>query len=195
MGPKVARKRWACPGDLNRCLRCSRSRVALRGVPRPVIQIPMLAMFHARQECALGGSATLQLVRDNDPWSVLAPLEQLAEESLRRLLVPPALHQDIEDMAVLIDGPPQIMPRAINREEHPVQVPLVAGSGTPAPELIGIGLPELQASLPNGLRGHDNPTGEQELFHIAVAQTEAKVEPDAMANDLGWEAVVLVTVR
>ena len=87
------------------------------------------------------------------------------------------------------------MPRAVDREEHFVQVPLVAWSGMPAPELIGIDLPELQARLPNGFIGHDNPTGEQELFHIAVAQTEAKVEPDAMTDDLGCEAVVFVMVH
>jgi hypothetical protein len=68
----------------------------LMGVLRPVIQIPMLAMFYTRQELSLGGSITLQLIRDDDSWSVLAPLEQLAEEFLRRLLVSPALHQDIK---------------------------------------------------------------------------------------------------
>jgi hypothetical protein len=84
------------------------------------------------------------------------------------------------------------MPHAVDREEHFVQVPFVAGSVASVPELIGIGLPELQAPLPSGLVGHDNPTGEQELFHIAIAQTEAKIESDAMSDDLGPEAVVFV---
>ena len=65
-------------------------------------------------------------------------------------------------MALLIDSPLQVVPFAIDREKHLVQVPLVAGSGAPAPELIDIGLPELPAPLPDGFIGHDNPTGEQE---------------------------------
>ncbi len=97
----------------------------LMGVLRPVIQIPMLAMFHARQELPLGGSITLQLIRDDDPWSALAPLEQLAEEFCRSLLVPPALHKDIEDMAVLIDSPPEIVPLTTNSEKDLIQMPLI----------------------------------------------------------------------
>ena len=33
---------------------------------------------------------------------------------------------------------------------------------------------------------------EQDLFHVTVAQGEAIIEPDAMADDLAGEAVVLV---
>jgi hypothetical protein len=87
------------------------------------------------------------------------------------------------------------MPFTMDREEDLIEIPLVAGSGTPAPELIGIGLSELQTPLPNGLVGHENPTGEQELLHIAIAQTKAEVEPDAMADDLCRETVVLIVVR
>ena len=35
----------------------------------------------------------------------------------------------------------------MDREEDFIQMPCVAGSGTPALELIGIGLPELQTPL------------------------------------------------
>src|SRR5919108_1702667 len=81
----------------------------LMGVLRSVIQIPMLTISHARQELSLGGFITLQLIRDDDLWSVLASFEEITEKLLRRLLVTPALHQDIENVAVLIDGPPEIM--------------------------------------------------------------------------------------
>jgi hypothetical protein len=62
------------------------------------------------------------------------------------------------------------------------------------PEFIRIGLTELAAPLPDGFIGHDNPSGEQEFFDIAVAETEAEVQPDAVADDLGWETVILVAV-
>jgi len=55
-------------------------------------------------------------------------------------------------------------------------------------------LAELAAPLPNRLIGHDDAASEEELFHIAVAETEPKIEPDAMTDDLGWEAVILVAV-
>jgi hypothetical protein len=48
------------------------------------------------------------------------------------------LDENIQDVAILIDNPPEGVPCPIDREEHLVQVPLVAGPGTPAPEVIGI---------------------------------------------------------
>jgi hypothetical protein len=83
----------------------------------------------------------------------------------------------------------------MNGEEDFIQMPLGAWPRTTAPELIRIRLPELPAPLPNGLIRHDDATGEQELFHVAVAETEPEIEPHPVADDLSWEAVVLVTVR
>ena len=62
------------------------------------------------------------------------------------------------------------------------------------PERIRIGLAELAAPLPNRLIRHDDAPGEEEFLHVAVAETEPELEPDAMADDLGREAVVLIAV-
>jgi hypothetical protein len=42
------------------------------------------------------------------------------------------------------------------------------------------------------MASHDNPAGEEELFHIAVAETEAEVQPDAVADDLGRKSVIFI---
>ena len=59
------------------------------------------------------------------------------------------LHQDIEHIAILIHGPPEITPCPTNREEHLIQVPLVASPGPSMPELIRVGLAELAAPRPD----------------------------------------------
>jgi hypothetical protein len=82
------------------------------------------------------------------------------------------------------------MPFPLDRQEDLVQMPLVARAGTPATQLIGIDLAALPAPLADGLVGHDYATDEQKFLHIAVAETEAKVEPDAMANDFRWKSVL-----
>src|SRR5436190_1874825 len=56
-----------------------------------VVEITTLAVFHPRQDLALRRAVALQLIRDDHPWHVLQPLEQLAEKLLGRLLVPSAL--------------------------------------------------------------------------------------------------------
>lgn len=114
----------------------------LMRVLRAVIQIPVQPMFHVWEELPLGGTIALQLVRDDHPWDIGQASERLAEEFFRRRLVPPALHQDIEDMAVLINGPPEIVPLTTNREKDLIQVSLITASRAPATQLIGICLPE-----------------------------------------------------
>ena len=49
-----------------------------------------------------------------------------------------------------------------------------------------------RAHVPDGLVGHVDTTLEQEFLHIAGAQREAIIEPDAMADDLAGEAMVRI---
>jgi hypothetical protein len=38
----------------------------------------------------------------------------------------------------------------------------------------------------------DHSAGEQQLFDVAVAEAEAIIQPDAVADDLGRKAVVFI---
>jgi hypothetical protein len=102
------------------------------------------------------------------------------------------LHQDIEDIVVLIHRAPQIMAFAIDREKHLIEMPFISRARPTSLQLIGIILPKLETPLADGLVGHGDTALEQEFLHVAVAQREAIIEPDSMADDLVGEAVVLV---
>jgi hypothetical protein len=160
----------------------------------PVIERATLAVCHFRQSLLLRGTIAVQLVGEDEPRHVHQPPQPLAEELLRSFLVPTALHQDIEHRAILIDRPPQVVPFASDRETHLVQVPRVARPGPSLPELLRIGLAELAAPLSHRFIRHDHATSASELFHIAVAETEANIEPDGMADALGREARVCARV-
>jgi hypothetical protein len=60
--------------------------------------------------------------------------------------------------------------------------------------LIGALLAEFATPLAEGFVCDDDPTGEQQLFDIAVAGTEAEIPPNSKADDLGRETVILVAV-
>jgi hypothetical protein len=79
---------------------------ALVGVLGAVIEIPMLAVFRPREHLPPGSPIAFQLVGNEHRRAILAPFEELAEERLGRLLVPPPLHENIQHMAVLIHGTP-----------------------------------------------------------------------------------------
>jgi hypothetical protein len=55
-------------------------------------------------------------------------------------------------VTILIHGTPQGMASAMDGEEHLVQVPLVARSRTPTPELVGILLAKFPAPLADSLK-------------------------------------------
>jgi hypothetical protein len=149
-------------------------------------------MFHVWENLPLGSPITFQLISDNDPWSIPAALEQLAEEFLRRLLVSPALHQDIEHAPILIDRPPEIVPLTMNGEKHFIQMPLVTRLRPTTTQLIGILLAEFPAPLPDRFIRYNDTAGKQEFLYIAVAQAETEIEPNRVADDLGRKAVVLI---
>ena len=55
----------------------------------------------------------------------------LTEKPLGRHRVAARLHQDVEHVAVLVDRAPQLMGGAVDRHEDLVEVPFVAGAGSP----------------------------------------------------------------
>ena len=157
-----------------------------------VIEIPVLAVLHPRQHLLFCGTIAFELVRDDDPRNILAALEQLAEEFLGRVFVPQPLDQDIQDMTVLIHRPPQVVAFAMDCQKDLIEVPLVAWSGTPAAQLVGIGLPKLPAPVAYRLIRQDDATCRHQLLDVPVAQAEAEIQPDTVADDLCWEAMALI---
>jgi hypothetical protein len=147
----------------------------LVGSLRTVVQILVLPRFYTGQHLPLGRAIAFEFVRDEYPWHVGQALEQLPEELFGRALVPPPLHQNIEDIPVLIHPSSLIVAFAANGEKDLVQMPRVTRLRVPATELIGIRLAELPAPLPDGFIGHNDSPGEQQLFDIAIAEGEAAV--------------------
>jgi hypothetical protein len=116
----------------------------------PVIEGAALTVLDPWQDLALGCAVALERIRDDDPQHVLQSLEQCAKKLLRRLLVAPTLHQDVEDVVLLLDSTPQVMPFTIDRQKHLSQVPLVTWLGSSVLQPIRIILPKLQTPLADG---------------------------------------------
>jgi hypothetical protein len=80
----------------------------------PVIEVATLAMLHPGQDLALCRAVALQLVCNDDAGNIREALEELAEKLLRGVLIAAALHQNIEDIVILIHRAPQVMAFAID---------------------------------------------------------------------------------
>ena len=133
-----------------------------------------------------------QAVGDEALRLVLQPGQQALEEALRGRGVPVVLDQDVEHDAVLVHRAPEIMQLAIDRQEHLIEVPCVARLRPALTELAGEVGAELEAPLPDALVADDDASLGQDKLHLAQAQAEHVVQPDGVADDLGWEAVARV---
>src|SRR5215471_15124851 len=80
----------------------------------------------------------------------------------------------------------------IDCEKHLIKVPLVPWLGASTLQLIGVVLPKFPTPLADGLVRHIDAALAQEFLHIAVAQGEAIVQPDPVAEDFAWKAVMFV---
>src|SRR5215470_6753568 len=87
-----------------------------------IIEVAALPMFYSGQDLALRRAVALELLGGDPPWHVLQALEQLAEKLLRRVLMAPALHQNVEDVIVLVHRTPEIMTLPIDRQKDLVDV-------------------------------------------------------------------------
>jgi hypothetical protein len=82
----------------------------------------------------------------------------------------------------------------IDREQHLVQVPLVARPARPLPQLMRVCLPTLPAPIEHRLIGQNDASFDHHLFDITIAQAISQVEPDTIADDLCWEPMALIQV-
>ena len=87
---------------------------------------------------------------------------------------------------------PKILPLTLDRHKELVQVPGVAQPAFSPLELSSVVHTKLPRPLADGLVGDDDSALCQKVFNISEAQTEAVIEPDGMADDLGWESVSAV---
>ena len=75
------------------------------------------------------GGIRSQLICDELVWDKAIFLQQLAHQSKRRPFVPPSLDQHIEDLALGVDGAPQIDHPTIDFQIDFVQMPSRMGLG------------------------------------------------------------------
>ncbi len=68
-----------------------------------IVQALMMAVFDTRHHLLVRGLVAPKFVRNEHTRNILAPFEHLAEEFLGRSLVPTALDENIEHIAVLVD--------------------------------------------------------------------------------------------
>ena len=101
--------------------------------------------------------------------------------------IPSRLHEDVEDVTVLIHGAPQVLLATLESDEHLVEMPGVSEPATSAPQSARILRTEPPTPLPDGLIGDVDTTAGQHVLHVSEAEREAMIEPHRVADDFKGE--------
>ena len=112
-------------------------------------------------------------------------LQQSAKESPRCLRVTMGLHEDVDQVTVLIYCAPEILALTVDRHEDFVQEPRISESALSSLQLPSVVGAELPAPLPKLFVGHDDASFGQQVLNIPEAQAVSVVEPDGVADDFG----------
>ena len=100
---------------------------------RSIVLVLSDAVHYGWRHGAVRCRVATQLVRDQTVGQPALSLQHLAEESNSRSPIAPRLDQDVQDVAVLVHGPPEVLASPLNRREDFVQIPSVTWAATVAP--------------------------------------------------------------
>jgi hypothetical protein len=148
----------------------------LVGVFGAVFEPTAFPVLYSRYHLAPGGHIALQFIGDDRTWYILQALQQLSEEALRGFGVAPLLYQDIEHLAILVDGAPKVLQLAVDPEEDFIEMPPIAETSAAGTNPLGVQLATLRLCMFQktgtvNLRGYKNAT---ELPVTAMPRTTDK---------------------
>jgi hypothetical protein len=154
------------------------------------VALPQALLVACRQaQLHLGRPIRPELIGDERLGREALVPEQFAHELRGRPGVAPPLHKEIENLAPLVDRPPEPESSAADQDSHLVEAPFRGWPMTSAAKLPGEQRPELQHPSPDCLIGDIQPALGQQILDIAEAEGEAKVQPHRVPDDVRRELV------
>src|SRR5438874_5261426 len=135
---------------------------------RPIVFSQALLMVAGKSEMPEGSAVGAQLVGLHPGRREALFAEQLAHQLDRRRSVSTTLDQDLEDLALVVDGTPQVHVLARDPDDHFVEVPAIARSRTAPSQAPSDRRSEFGHPTANALIGEVEATLGKQLLDIAI---------------------------
>jgi hypothetical protein len=116
-------------------------------------------------------------------------LEQLAHQFHGGSLVAPSLHKQVENLAFVVNRAPEPELPARDHHGHLVEMPLRRWPRASTTKFSSEQWPELQGLPSHRFVGHIEPTLREQIFDVAIAERETRIEPNGAPNDRGRKLV------
>ena len=123
------------------------------------------------------------------------PSYQSAEKPLGCAGVTPVLEKNVNDIAILVDGAPQVVLFTSDLDEDFIAKECVSIAWVLAAQALGNLRSILDSPEADRFTADGNTAFGEEVFDISVAQTESMVQPNGVTDDLGRKPVSLVNVH
>ncbi len=115
-----------------------------------IVLVLLGAVNDGRHHRPVRGAIASQLVCDKPSRHATLPLQQFAEEAFEGFPITATLDENIDHFTILINGTPEILALASDRDEDLVQVPRVAEATLPTLQATSVFRPELVAPKSDG---------------------------------------------
>jgi hypothetical protein len=109
----------------------------------PVVEVFRLLVLDAGRDFVVGRGVGAEFVGGEHPRHRAGLLHQPAEEVPGCGLVPAVLRENVQEVAVLVDRPPQVLLRAVVFDEDLVQMRFAPASGLSAAQRACVVCPNL----------------------------------------------------
>jgi hypothetical protein len=164
----------------------------LMGVFGPVIEPVSARMPDFGQNMRKRGRVAAEAIRDHGMRDSNRSSQEMTKERLRSRAIPPCLHQDVDNLTILINRSPQVMNGSVDADEHFVDMPTPAHSFFVWPQPSGVFGSELATPQSDRLIADRHASGGKHLFNVPERERESIVEPHGMGDHLAWEPVALI---
>ena len=130
-----------------------------------IVRVLISDVDHRRHHDAGGGGVGAQLVGDQSSRDTALGFQQRPKESDGCSPIPVRLHEDVQDVTVLVDRAPQILSATLGRDEHLVEMRGLYHPTAAAPQPPRVDRTEPLAPLPNRLVGESRLAARGDLRH------------------------------
>jgi hypothetical protein len=159
-----------------------------------IVGVTFRVMSHVAKDRSHSCRVTSEFVGNDTKWFFSLAAQQSSKESFCGALITARLNQDVDHVAVLVHGTPEILLLAIDPNEDFVQVPNISEAALTPLQFSGIVRTELLTPESNRFIRDDDSAFGQKILNISEAQAETMVNPDGIANDF-WSETMTVIAR
>ena len=151
-----------------------------------------LCRVAAQSQVGAARAVGSELVGHDGGWSDALLLQEFSQQLECRLAASPRLNQDVQDLAFAVHGTPDVQLFTIDGDEHFIEMPPPVRPNPSSSQLARNDRAELQCPAVDRLVGHIDATLGEHILDVAVAQSEAEIEPDGLLDDDARKAVAAV---